>query len=129
MSIAKAFHKVCSEVKEAVGHYVVLMETAPYYGGPEEGGWCGEDKVVVAYQKYATKEAADNAAKAVEKMAEELNQEAKKTYGKQCLLETEWLEARGLEDSYLKEPDGETVYSVYVTDTLPENKYGSRHYS
>lgn len=124
-----AFDEVCSEAKQAQGFYVVLMENIPFYGGPEEGGWWSSDRVIVAYQYYATEEAAQAAADAVKKLAAELEANAKTEYGEQCLRETEWLEARGLDDSFLPEPDGPSEFYVCVSEELPQNQYGCRQYS
>lgn len=127
--LQQAFNTVCSEAKQAQGFYVSLMESVPYYGGPEEGGWWGSDHIVHAYQYYATEEAANAAAEAVKKLAEELETQAKREFGEQCLREMEWLDARGLDADYLREPDGNSEFFVTVTESLPENSFGDRQYS
>ncbi len=126
--IKQAFEKVCDESIEYGEWYVSLVEDIPYYGGPEEGGWWGRDSIVLAFQVYPTEELADQAAAGVLKLAKELEQEARKSYGEQCLRETEWLEARGLDDSFLPEPDGPSEYRVCVTGQIPKNRMGCRHY-
>ena len=126
--IREAFEKVCSEAKQAEGHFVVLVEEIPYYGGPEEGGWWGRDTDIIAYQWYPTEEQASAAAEEVKKFAKELEANAQREYGEQCLREMEWLDARGLDADYLPEPDGPSEYHVIVSDTLPEPYRGSRHY-
>lgn len=126
--LREAFEKVCSEAKQAEGHYVVLVEIVPYYGGPEEGGWWGRDTEVIAYQWYPTEEQAEAAAVEVRKFAKELEANARREHGDQCLREMAWLDARGLDADYLPEPDGPSEYSVQVSDTLPEPTRGSRHY-
>jgi hypothetical protein len=123
-----AFHAVCKEAKPAVAHYVVLMESVSYYGGPEEGGWWGKDEIVESYQIYATEEEAETAAEAVKVLAADLTAQAKTEYGRTCLRESRWLEARGLDDSFLPEPDGPSTFRVVVRPEIPQNIYGTRHY-
>jgi hypothetical protein len=126
--IQEAFNKVCTEAKQAETWYVVLMTSAPFYIGPEEGGTWGRDTIVEAYQAFQTEEGAEAAAEAVRKLAEEMTAEERTAYGKQCLAEMEWLDARGLDADYLRESDGPEEYYVMVTQGLPENSYGCRHY-
>lgn len=126
--IKAAFSQVCKEARRARGFYVSLMENCPYYGGPEEGGWWGSDERVLAYQYFSTEEEAEAARLEVLKLAKQLQAEARRDYGEQCLREMAWLEARGLDADYLPEPDGPSTYSVLVTEGLPEEHYGPRHY-
>ena len=123
-----AFEKVCREAIQAAGHYVSLMERAPFYGGPEEGGWWGEDVHVVAYQHFDTKEAAQAAAAQVIVLANELIEESRKSHGEQCLREMDWCDVRGLEADYLPEPDGPSTYYVEMTEQLPQGYRGNRQY-
>lgn len=121
-----AFDAVCKDAKPAEGWYVSLMETVPYYGGPEEGGWWGSDTHIVAYQFFPTEEQAQAATTKVQRLAEELQDEARKSFGEHCLREMEWLDARGLDADYLPEPDGESKFYVLVSRGLPEE---SREYN
>jgi hypothetical protein len=126
--IQQAFEEVCKRAKPAEGFYVTLMETCPFYAGPWEGGTWGEDHNIVAYQWFATKEQAEAAEAAVEKLARELSEEERKNYGDQCLREMEWLDARGLDADFLPEPDGPSKFYVMVSEGLPEESRGCRHY-
>ena len=126
--VAAAFHQLCAAAERPTRHFVVLMERAPYYGGPEEGGWWGEDHIVCAYQEFTSAEAAETVKSQVEALAQELTKTAERRHGDQCLRETEWLDARGLDDNYLPEPDGASAYYVIVADAVPENSYGTRYY-
>lgn len=126
--IQEAFNLVCSEAKQAEGFYVVLMECTSRYGGPEEGGWWAHDTIPVAYQYFHTEVAALAAKEAIERMAEELTQDARRQHGDYCLRTMEWLDARGLDADYLPEPDGPTEYYVYVGDGVPEGSMGPTHY-
>jgi len=123
-----AFDAVCNEAVTPESWYVSLVERVPYYGGPEEGGWWDCDTQVVAFQVFSTETEAIAAAEAVEKLAKEMSEEAKRAYGEQCLRETEWCEARGLDADWLGEVDGETEYSVVVSEKPIQASYGCRHY-
>jgi hypothetical protein len=125
----EAFHRVCDQAKEPETWYVSLIETVPYYGGPEEGGWYGHDTVVVAYQAFPSEEAAEAAAKQVRKLAKKMDQEARREHGQQCLREMDWLDARGLDADFLPEPDGPSEYSVMVSEGIPSGSRGCRQYS
>lgn len=126
--IQSAFDLVCKVRPKGEGCFVVLMEETSFYGGPEEGGWWGHDQLVRAYKHYPSRELADATGERIKMLAQELSAEAKKVYGEQCLRETEWLDARGLDDNFLPEPDGESTFYVIVDDHVPEDSYGCRHY-
>ena len=124
-----AFNAICNKAEKAVGSYVCLMAEETYYGGPEEGGWYGQDCILIAYQHFNNAEDAEIARQKIEELAEELSEQSRKDFGNQCLRELEWLEERGLEPDFLPEPDGDTKYYVIVSETIPSEKYGDRHYS
>ena len=124
-----AFDEVCKDAKEPQGFYVSLMESAPFFGGPEEGGWWGSDVSIAAYQWFATEEQANAAKEAVQKLASEMSADARRAFGQQCLNEMKWLDARGLDADYFREPDGESTFYVLVSEGLPEESRGCRQYS
>lgn len=126
--IQAAFESVIENAKTPEHWYVCLIQKIPYYGGPEEGGWYGEDTDVVAYAQYHNEELAQAAADKVKSLAKEMEAESQKEYGNQCLHEMEWLEARGLEANYLPEPDGPDSFYVWVGNELPAPSRGCRHY-
>lgn len=126
--LQEAFNQTCHEARLPEGHYVVLFEHTSRYGGPEEGGWYINDRIVSAYQWCETREKAEAILAAVQALAKELERESKVSHGKQCLREMAWLEARGLDADWLPEPDGPSEFSVSLTDSIPENRYGPRHY-
>jgi len=129
MSIKEAFFTVCNEAQPAEGAYVSLYIRTPYYGGPEEGGWWGSDTDIVAYHHYPTIEQAEQAQDRVIALAAELNENAKREFGDQCLREMEWLEARGLDADYLPEVDGEVSYFVEIEAEVGiHRRRGCRHY-
>jgi hypothetical protein len=123
-----AFHAVINDAKLPEKWYVSLMESTPYYGGPEEGGWWGSDTHLVAYREFSSEDSAESARNAVLNLAAELKADSHKTFGNQMLREMDWLDARGLEADWLPEPDGESDYYVVVSQGIPEESYGSRHY-
>lgn len=129
MSIKEAFFEACDDAKAPEGSYVSLYRKSQYYGGPEEGGWYGTDCTILAYKYYPTEEAAAAALEQVEKLAQEKTQEAKMVYGEQCLREMDWLESRGLDSDYLREPDGPDEFYVLIESTPGSNcSIGPRRY-
>ena len=128
MNTALAFYEICQTAKN-IGHYFVcLTETIPFYGGPEEGGWWGNDVILVAYQEYSSLQAAEIALDAIELLVEKLNQDEVRQHGDYCLRQIEFLEARGLDPSDNDVLDGPSHFSVNIYDSLPENNYANRHY-
>lgn len=129
MSTKEAFFTVCDDAQPAESHYLSLYVSVPYYGGPEEGGWWGSDTHLIAYKQFDTLEALEAARAKVEALAAELNDEARRQFGDQCLREMEWLDARGLDADYLPEVDGESSYWV-TTEDVPGSmvRQGCRHY-
>ena len=128
--INAAYHSVCENATPAGVFYVSLYVSHPFYGGPEEGGWWGEDDVLVATQKFPTEELAEQVKEEVLKKAEELNSLSKRDFGEQCLREIEWCDARLIDDyNYLGEVDGEDNYWVAIEKTPGEHeRQGCRHY-
>lgn len=127
--IKEAFHTICDNAKPAKSVYVSLYVNTPYYGGPEEGGWWGEDTSLVAYKEYSNIESAKVALEAINKYAQELNEKSKINFSKRCASECDWLEKRGLDSDYLPEVDGEENYFVVIESTLGHScKDGIRHY-
>lgn len=129
--LKSAFDEVCQDaikMTEESSWYVVLMESCPFYGGPEEGGWYGNDQIVIGYQEFLTEEIASQIAERVRQLAEEMNIQAQTEYGNQCNRELDWCEKRGLDANYLPEPDGPSEYYVTVTNEIPHNSYGRRGY-
>lgn len=124
-----AFDEVCKEANVAKAYYVSLMASVPYYGGPEEGGWWGNNQIVVKYQRFDTEEAAETAMNAVEELAKNLSEETKKEFGKQCLREMAICDKLNVDYDFLPEIDGEETYYVVMTEELPVNSYGCRQYS
>ena len=124
-----AFFTACKEAVPAASNFVSLYLNTPFYGGPEEGGWWGNDTSLVASQEYSTQQTAELAKTHVEKLAEKATADSKRAYSERCLAETEWLDARGLDDSFLPEVDGSAEYFVVVETRAGScESRGCRHY-
>ena len=128
-AIEQAFFEACDKAEKAEGHFVSLYVDAPYYGGPEEGGWWGSDTHLVATAAYPTKAQAEAAKAAADALAKELSDQARRDYGEFCNRQMDWLDARGLDADYLPEVDGESSYTVVVEDQPGVHaRRGCRHY-
>ena len=126
IDIVHAFAIMQSEHR---GCYVSLYERSPFYGGPQEGGWWGEDTTLVSTIRCADEAEAYELCERVQLMAKRLTTEAQNEHGRTCLRECEWLEARGLDSDYLGEVDGPNSYFVVVESRCGENEnVGSRRW-
>lgn len=129
MSLREAFFTVCREAKPAKEYHVSLYANAPFYGGPEEGGWWGSDTFLVASQAFPTEQAAHVAKAMADQLAIELSAEERRAGGEACLRQMEWLDARGLDADYLPEVDGDIEYFVALEDQPgSQQQRGCRHY-
>ena len=129
IGLKEAFFTVCNDAKPRGVNYVSLYIRTPFYGGPEEGGWWGEDVTLVAYREFPSKRHARAAVESVKKLAEELNEAAKREFGEHCLRQMEWLDARGLDADYLPEVDGEVSYFVTLEREVGASEsHGCRQY-
>jgi len=122
--ISTAFYELCKEAKHPGEFYVSLYQKEQKYGGPEEGGWWRNIITLEASHKVYGEEQAEQLEEKIKVLAKEMQDHSRTEYGKKCLRETEWLEARGLDDSFLPEPDGPIEYFV-VIEELP-GQYESR---
>lgn len=114
-----AFGKICENAKKPGKWYVCLIETQEVYGGPEEGGWYQTVADLIAYQEFVSEEQAEKAQAEVWKLAKELETESLATHGQHLLDSMDWLDERGLEPEFLREPDGPTRYAVVVGNEIP----------
>jgi hypothetical protein len=125
----EAFFLVCEAAVPAKASYVSLYVKKPFYGGPEEGGWWGEDTTLVAYHRCETEVQAEAVQARVEELAREMSDDARRGFTQGCQAQMEWLNARGLDADYLPEVDGEKTYWVAVEDRPGEHaSLGCRHY-
>lgn len=128
MSEKEAFFQVCAEAAPASSSYVSLYRIESFYGGPEEGGWWGRDYVLVAYQEVSNDVEAEALRQKIAVLAEDLSKQAKDNFNRGCAAQVEWLEARGLDDDFLPEVDGEDSYIVLTENKPGENAYKSSRY-
>ena len=129
MSIEEAFFAVCDDAEPAQASYVSLYVDLPYYGGPEEGGWWGSDTELVAYRRCSNLIEAQAISERVQELAKQMSKDARDAFNRGCAAQVEWLEARGLDDNFLPEVDGEARYWVAVEDRAGSCvSTGSRHY-
>lgn len=111
------------------GWYVTLYCTIPFYGGPEEGGWWGQDTAAEASQHYITRAEAERALRAVQDSADSMAQSAEREYGDWCIRSCEWLDVRGLDDDYLPQVAGARGYYAALEAVAGSHSHrDSRHY-
>lgn len=128
--IQEAFEQIVAErkaVPQPETWYVVLWERVQWYGGPEEGGWYGNDNIPIEYGTFKSEQEASEVAERVERQARLLTKLAKRQHGENCLHELEWLDARGLDADYLPEAD-ESSFFVTCENEIPQPQYGQRGY-
>jgi len=131
MSIQEAFFEVCKDADPAKSIYVSLYAKQPFYGGPEEGGWWGNDHKLIAYQQFPTQDAADAAEAKINELAKQYTDDARRGHGEQCRAELDWCEAKGIDDSnsVFGEVDGPAEYYVRQEETPGEaESEGTRHW-
>lgn len=128
--IAEAFSRVCDQAEESTDRYVSLYCVVPYYGGPEEGGWWGQDVTLMATQSFPTVSQAEAAKERVEALAKELQASAKAANGDLCRSQLESCGWDGEEAQYrYGEVDGAEDYFVCVEDSPgSQESSGCRHY-
>ena len=127
-----AFEALCKSATKPEHVYLSLYVNHPFYGGPEEGGWWGNDTVLEQSKHFNNREDAEEARVRVETLAKQETADAKNRYYQQCRRECDWLEERGLEDdgSVLPEVDGSSTYWVTVeTERGSQEQRGDRYYS
>ena len=130
-AIFEAFHRIVAEPIAPVAVYVVLWRNEPFYGGPEEGGWWGNDRMVEAYTVVQSREDAEALCERIEALADELTAEAARDHGRGCQAQLDWCEARGIDDSnrVFGEDHGAATYFVTVEDHPPRDQHGERAWS
>jgi hypothetical protein len=130
--IRAAFEEVCTKAVVAESHYVSLYVDLPYYGGPEEGGWWGTDTELIAFQEVSSEAEAKAIKDQVLKLAEQLNEDARRRYYEDCARSVEWVEEHdpmAEVGDYFPEPDGDEKYWVAVeTNPGSMKSTGSRYY-
>ena len=130
-AIFEAFHRIVSNPTTPIAAYVVLWKSVPFYGGPQEGGWWGSDRIVEAFERVNTREEAEALCERIETLADELTADAARAHGRGCLAHLDWCEARRIDDSnsVFGEDHGPTTYFVTVEDHPPRDQHGDREWS
>lgn len=128
-ALRDAFEFVCVNAIKHEGIFVSLYRREPFYGGPEEGGWWGADVILDSYQCFDFMPDAVLAIKAMGQAVQNANGAEKLAYSKQCRQESEWLEARGLDDDALPEVNGPVAYFIRIENIRGSfSSTGARHY-
>jgi len=130
MGIQRAFEALCKDAERGKACVVSLYANVSWYGGPEEGGWWGNDTVLDSYQRCSTQEQADQLKEKVEELAKLRTKEARRAWGEQCASELEWCDERMLDYDYLRETDGHNTFFVTV-EQYPgkQEQQGDRQWS
>lgn len=117
---ATAFFDVIRDARLADAYHVSLYLRCPFYGGPEEGGWWGEDVVLIATQQFRVEVEARNSLEAVEQLAERLSEESRRNHDRLCDIQSDYCEDRGVDDSNLLfgEVDGHGEYFVVLESQI-----------
>jgi hypothetical protein len=124
-----AFEAVCTDAVKREGVFLSIYRRSPFYGGPEEGGWWGSDVILEEYQAFDFMADAQLALKAIGQAVQNANGRAKTSYSERCRKESEWLEARGLDDNALPEVTGPDAFFVRIeTIRGSYSSTGARHY-
>ena len=123
----ETFTELFENVRIPEKWYVSVYQRVPFYGGPEEGGWWGEDVILEGYLNVPNEDIGKEVLGQLEERVKAKNDEARRAYGDKCLREMEMEERLG--EGVLGEVDGETSYFAVVEKELGSHTYqGCRHY-
>jgi hypothetical protein len=127
--LREAFEFVCTNAVKHQGVFLSIYRRSPFYGGPEEGGWWGEDVALEESQEFDFVAEAQLALDSIDLHVEAENNAAKLAYSRRCRRESDWLEARGLDDNALPEVSGpDSVFVRIETVRGSFESTGARHY-
>ena len=129
--ITAAFEAIITDpIVEGENRIVSLYLVHQFYGGPEEGGWWGNDYVLEQWVECATEADAAKIYERIQTLAESLSKDAKTAWGEHCQREVDNANSRGIDPADLPETDGPDEYVVMIEARAGENnKRGDRHYS
>jgi len=109
--------------------YVTLWRIESYYGGPEEGGWWGENHLVESVTQFDNEADAEAYATRIDNDIRTRSREAETAWANGCRAECEWADARGLDvNDAFPETDGPDTYSCTIGTEPPTDSYGPDHY-
>lgn len=130
-ALQEAFDEVCTAAEHRDDIYVSIYERVSYYGGPEEGGWWGNDNVLRAWQSFPSRSVAEKHLERVIELAQKKTHEAVREWSEQCRRECDWCEDRGIDpaDHPMGETDGPSDFFVVIEEDLGSSEHrGCRHY-
>lgn len=132
--IYSAYFDVCKTAVKVTNErwFVSLYIKAPFYGGPEEGGWWGCDRVLVASYEVASDVMAQTVYEKIASWVSETNDDAKREHGEVNLQLSINAEQKGYdspEDLYGND-DGPDEYYVCIENNVGQNEHrDDRHYN
>lgn len=126
MDLREIFHAVCENAQQSEGKYLCLMARVPYYGGPEEGGWWGEDHIVESYQFCENQVILDKILTEINELVRKENEETKTAYNRFCSDEWERDDSDGPDS--LAVLNGPSELFIEIQDNVPQSRYGNRYY-
>lgn len=124
----QAWNEIIEDSEVAQECYLSLYENAPYYGGPEEGGWWGHLHILQKYCKCSSYAQAEMLMEKLRDHCKQLTEEAKKADGNDCLRHMERADRRGedvSDDGY----DGPSTYYMIIESMPGEHQVTTKsHY-
>jgi hypothetical protein len=125
----QAFFETCDQAEEAQDRFVSLYRNSRFYGGPEEGGWWGNDITLVATQRFPTEAQAEAAKARLEILRDKLNRGAQADHGDVCLDQLDACDWDGEEaQARYGEVDGPEEYYVAIEETPGSQEHRSSRY-
>jgi hypothetical protein len=132
--IYSAYFDVCNDAVKVTNQrwFVSLYVKAPFYGGPEEGGWWGTDRLLVATYEVPSEEMANTVVEKIEGWVSETNDDAKREHDEvnlQLSINAEQKSYDSPEELY-GEDDGVEEYYVVIENNVGQNEHrDDRHYN
>ena len=125
--IYSAYFDVCDTAvrTEQTKWFVSLYVKAPFYGGPEEGGWWGTDRLLVAYYEVPSEEMANTIVEKIEGWVSDINDDAKRHHDEVNLQLSINAENKGYDspEELYGEDDGPEQYFVVIENGVGQNEY------
>lgn len=124
----QAWKEIVEDSEVAQECYLSLYENAPYYGGPEEGGWWGHLQILKEYCRCTSRQAAELLMHKLQDRCEQLNRELRIADGDDCLRHMKRADQRG-EDVDDYGYDGPSTFYMIIEAIPGQNQNTTmRHY-